>query len=181
MSGAARGAKRRKTRVVGGDAAARGGDDEVESGDCATNLLCALPLALQEHIASLLDHDSLFQCAFVCKAWRDTLTKDLEGVTSEVWRTRLAEYVDANIDKLCDLDKDAARKPGGSFVPNPMSEEDWNSEGRRKVRRYYAPLLAARTMCQPPESGEEKHFMHVHSGLTPVKVSSTENDDERSR
>ena len=157
------------------------GDEAAPSTSTSNVGLEHLPAGVLDLILRRLDHDSLFQCAFVCKAWRDTLTKDLEGVTSEVWRTRLAEYVDANIDKLCDLDKDAARKPGGSFVPNPMSQEDWNSEGRRKVRRYYAPLLAARTMCQPPESGEEKHFMHVHSGLTPVKVSSTENDDERSR
>ena len=73
MPRAARGAKRRKTRVGGGDAAARGGHDEGESGDGA-NLLCALPLALQEHIASLLDHDSLFTSARVCKAWRDVVS-----------------------------------------------------------------------------------------------------------
>jgi hypothetical protein len=73
MPRAARGAKRRKTRVEGGDAAARGGHDEGESGDGA-NLLCALPLALQEHIASLLDHDSLFTSARVCKAWRDVVS-----------------------------------------------------------------------------------------------------------
>lgn len=69
MPRAARGAKRRKTRVEGGDA----GHDEGESGDGA-NLLCALPLALQEHIASLLDHDSLFTSARVCKAWRDVVS-----------------------------------------------------------------------------------------------------------
>jgi hypothetical protein len=73
MPRAARSAKRRKTRVEGGDAAARGGHDEGESGDGA-NLLCALPLALQEHIASLLDHDSLFTSARVCKAWRDVVS-----------------------------------------------------------------------------------------------------------
>lgn len=73
MPRAARGAKRRKTRVEGEDAAARGGHDERESGDGA-NLLCALPLALQEHIASLLDHDSLFTSARVCKAWRDVVS-----------------------------------------------------------------------------------------------------------
>ena len=117
------------------------GDEAAPSTSTSNVGLEHLPAGVLDLILRRLDHDSLFQCAFVCKAWRDTLTKDLEGVTSEVWRTRLAEYVDANIDKLCDLDKDAARKPGGSFVPNPMSEEDWNSEGRRKVRRYYAPLL----------------------------------------
>ena len=119
-----------------------------------------------ELILRRLDHDSLFTCAFVCKAWRDTLTRDLAGMTPEVWRTRLTEFVDANSDALCALDKDAARKPGA--FGNPMSAEMEQHE-RRKVRAYYAPLLAARTMCAPPESGEELHFMHVHSGLTPTR------------
>ena len=72
MPAAVRCAKRRKLQLVGGDAAARAGNDEGESGGRA-NLLCALPLALQEHIASLLDHDSLFTSAHVCKAWRDVV------------------------------------------------------------------------------------------------------------
>ena len=100
MSGAARGAKRRKTRVVGGDAAARGGDDEVESGDCATNLLCALPLALQEHIASLLDHDSLFTSARVCKAWRDVVS----SASPTVMRGMLKRIVEGNAHLLKRID-----------------------------------------------------------------------------
>ena len=45
MPAAVRCAKRRKLQLVGGDAAARAGNDEGESGGRA-NLLCALPLAL---------------------------------------------------------------------------------------------------------------------------------------
>ena len=156
--------KPRATPVVDDD-----GNDDAPSTSTAPSSprvgLEHLPVAVLELILRRLDHDSLFTCAFVCKAWRDTLTRDLAGVTPEVWRTRLTEFVDANSDALCALDKDAARKPG-SFG-NPMSAEEWNSHERRKVRAHYAPLLAARTMCAPPTTGEELHFMHVHSGLAP--------------
>ena len=100
MRRAARGAKRRKTRVEGGDAAARGGHDEGESGDGA-NLLCALPLALQEHIASLLDHDSLFTSARVCKAWRDVVSSasptPMRGVLKRIveGNAQLLQRIDA--------------------------------------------------------------------------------------
>ena len=156
--------KPRATPVVDDD-----GNDDAPSTSTAPSSprvgLEHLPVAVLELILRRLDHDSLFTCALVCKAWRDTLTRDLAGVTPEIWRTRLTEFVDANSDALCALDKDAARKPGA--FGNPMSAEEWNSHERRKVRAYYAPLLAARTMCAPPTTGEELHFMHVHSGLAP--------------
>ena len=167
--------KPRATPVVDDD-----GNDDAPSTSTAPSSprvgLEHLPVPVLELILRRLDHDSLFTCAFVCKAWRDTLTRDLAGMTPEVWRTRLTEFVDANSDALCALDKDAARKPGA--FGNPMSAEEWNSHERRKVRAYYAPLLAARTMCAPPESGEELHFMHVHSGLTPTRRPGPAGGDE---
>ena len=113
MPRAARGAKRRKTRVGGGDAAARGGHDEGESGDGA-NLLCALPLALQEHIASLLDHDSLFTSARVCKAWRDVVS----SASPTPMRGVLKRIVEGNAQllKLIDHYKFNDRDPPPSWL-----------------------------------------------------------------
>ena len=113
MPRAARGAKRRKTRVGGGDAAARGGHDEGESGDGA-NLLCALPLALQEHIASLLDHDSLFTSARVCKAWRDVVS----SASPTPMRGVLKRIVEGNAQllKLIDQYKFNDRDPPPSWL-----------------------------------------------------------------
>mmetsp|Transcript_8868 Transcript_8868/g.37532 ORF Transcript_8868/g.37532 Transcript_8868/m.37532 type:complete len:331 (+) Transcript_8868:67-1059(+) len=113
MPRAARSAKRRKTRVEGGDAAARGGHDEGESGDGA-NLLCALPLALQEHIASLLDHDSLFTSARVCKAWRDVVS----SASPTPMRGVLKRIVEGNAQllKLIDHYKFNDRDPPPSWL-----------------------------------------------------------------
>ena len=113
MPRAARGAKRRKTRVGGGDAAARGGHDEGESGDGA-NLLCALPLALQEHIASLLYHDSLFTSARVCKAWLDVVS----SASPTPMRGVLKRIVEGNAQllKLIDHYKFNDRDPTPSWL-----------------------------------------------------------------
>ena len=104
MPGAARGAKRRKLRVVEGDAAARAGDDEGESGNRA-NPLCALPLALQEHIASLLDHDSLFTSARVCKAWRGVVL----SASPTPMRGMLKRIVEGNAHTLKHVDLNNSR------------------------------------------------------------------------
>mmetsp|Transcript_371 Transcript_371/g.1403 ORF Transcript_371/g.1403 Transcript_371/m.1403 type:complete len:329 (-) Transcript_371:1932-2918(-) len=137
MPRAARGAKRRKTRVGGGDAAARGGHDEGESGDGA-NLLCALPLALQEHIASLLDHDSLFTSARVCKAWRDVVS----SASPTPMRGVLKRIVEGNAQllKLIDHYKFNDRDPPPSWLADQPDRleilQDRRDTGVRFLEMY---------------------------------------------
>jgi hypothetical protein len=137
MPRAARGAKRRKTRVEGGDAAARGGHDEGESGDGA-NLLCALPLALQEHIASLLDHDSLFTSARVCKAWRDVVS----SASPTPMRGVLKRIVEGNAQllKLIDHYKFNDRDPPPSWLADQPDRleilQDRRDTGVRFLEMY---------------------------------------------
>ena len=137
MPRAARGAKRRKTRVEGGDAAARGGHDERESGDGA-NLLCALPPALQEHIASLLDHDSLFTSARVCKAWRDVVS----SASPTPMRGVLKRIVEGNAQllKLIDHYKFNDRDPPPSWLADQPDRleilQDRRDTGVRFLEMY---------------------------------------------
>ena len=137
MPRAARSAKRRKTRVEGGDAAARGGHDEGESGDGA-NLLCALPLALQEHIASLLDHDSLFTSARVCKAWRDVVS----SASPTPMRGVLKRIVEGNAQllKLIDHYKFNDRDPPPSWLADQPDRleilQDRRDTGVRFLEMY---------------------------------------------
>ena len=91
-------------------------------------------------IFSLLDHDSAFQCAVVCRAWREVaLAPD-----SAVARRLLADVVRANAGILAEADALAARAPETGH-PDPLRGDAlarWETCRARELRL----LLAAREM-----------------------------------
>jgi hypothetical protein len=99
-----------------------------------------LPPEVLDVILSLLDHDSAFQCALVCRAWRDVaLAPD-----SAAARRLLADVVRANAGILAEADALAARAPETGH-PDPLRGDAlarWETCRARELRL----LLAAREM-----------------------------------
>lgn len=111
----------------------------------------SLPDECFEAIAALLDHDTLFRCAEVCRSWRDLILRPGDGSRpsafgSAVWRCHLARVLHANADLLAELDKMEARSPGRGH-PAPLSGEDATCAIER--RKELATLLDARAAIHP--------------------------------
>ena len=91
------------------------------------------------HLSRLLDHDSAFQCAVVCRAWREVaLAPD-----SAVARRLIADVVRANAGILAEADAPAARAPE---TGHPDPPEATPSRDGKVPRAQLRLLLAAREM-----------------------------------
>jgi len=143
------GAKKRARTPAAGASSRRARDQEaserrLDNDDADANAssfpLSTLPQEVLDVIFSLLDHDSAFQCAVVCRAWREVaLAPD-----SAVARRLLADVVRANAGILAEADALAARAPETGH-PDPLRGDAlarWETCRARELRL----LLAAREM-----------------------------------
>ena len=140
------GAKKRARTPASGASSRRARDREAseDHDDAVANASSfppsTLPPEVLDVILSLLDHDSAFQCALVCRAWRDVaLAPD-----SAAARRLLADVVRANAGILAEADALAARAPETGH-PDPLRGDAlarWETCRARELRL----LLAAREM-----------------------------------
>lgn len=139
------GAKKRARTPASGASSRRARDREASDHDDADANASSfppstLPPEVLDVILSLLDHDSAFQCALVCRAWRDVaLAPD-----SAAARRLLADVVRANAGILAEADALAARAHETGH-PDPLRGDAlarWETCRARELRL----LLAAREM-----------------------------------
>ena len=136
----ARGGRVVAARARDQEASERRLDNDDADANASSFPLSTLPQEVLDVIFSLLDHDSAFQCAVVCRAWREVaLAPD-----SAVARRLIADVVRANAGILAEADALAARAPETGH-PDPLRGDAlarWETCRARELRL----LLAAREM-----------------------------------
>ena len=156
------GAKKRARKPASGASSRRARDREASDHDDADANATSfppstLPPEVLDVILSLLDHDSAFQCALVCRAWRDVaLAPD-----SAAARRLLADVVRANAGILAEADALAARAPETGH-PDPLRGD--------ALARWEMPRARATT---PPRRARDDHLRRTRRQHEPTRATTT--------